>query len=97
MHTVHFVLMGKGGVGKSMVASILAQFLSTLDRNLFCADTDPTNMTFAHYKALNVQHYNISDDNLKVDTRKFDSLINRIAEHEGDCVVDYWCILSFYP
>jgi len=87
MHTVHFILMGKGvleidgGINSG-------QFLSTLDRNLFCADTDPTNMTFAHYKALNVQHYNISDDNLKVDTRKFDSLINRIAEHEGDCVVD---------
>lgn len=88
MHTVHFVLMGKGGVGKSMVASMLAQYLGTLDRNLFCADTDPTNMTFANYKALHVKHYNISDDTLKVDTRKFDALINRIAEHEGDCVVD---------
>lgn len=88
MHTVHFVLMGKGGVGKSMVASLLAQYLGKLERNLFCADTDPTNMTFARYKALNVQHFNISDEKLKVDTRKFDGLINRIAEHEGDCVVD---------
>lgn len=88
MHTVHFVLMGKGGVGKSMVAALLAQYLAKLDRNLFCADTDPTNMTFAHYKALNVMHYNISDDKLKVDTRKFDALLNKIAEHEGDCVVD---------
>ena len=88
MHTVHFVLMGKGGVGKSMVASLIAQYLGALGRNLFCADTDPTNTTFAHYKALNVQHYNISDEKLKVDTSKFDALINRIAEHEGDCVVD---------
>jgi len=88
MHTVHFVLMGKGGVGKSMVASMLAQYLSTLNRNLLCADTDPTNKTFANYKALDVQHYNISDEKLKVDTRKFDALINRIAEHAGDCVVD---------
>lgn len=88
MHTIHFVLMGKGGVGKSFVASLLAQYLRTLDRNLFCADTDPTNMTFAHYQGLSVQHFNISDEKLKVDTRKFDALINRIAEHEGDCVVD---------
>jgi Mrp family chromosome partitioning ATPase len=88
MYTIHFVLMGKGGVGKSMVASMLAQYLTSLHRNLFCADTDPTNKTFANYKALNVQHYNISDEKLKVDTRKFDALINRIAEHEGDCVVD---------
>lgn len=88
MHTVHFVLMGKGGVGKSMVAAILAQYLGQQDRNLYCADTDPTNMTFSHYKALNVQHFNISDDKLKVDTRRFDALINTIAAHEGDCVVD---------
>lgn len=88
MHTVHFVLMGKGGVGKSMVASMLAQYLKALNRPLMCADTDPTNMTFARYKALNVRHFNISDDKLKVDTRKFDALINLVAEHEGDCVVD---------
>jgi CO dehydrogenase nickel-insertion accessory protein CooC1 len=67
MHTVHFVVMGKGGVGKSMTASFLAQFLLQKQRILFCADTDPTNMTFSHYKALNVQHFNISDDQLKVD------------------------------
>lgn len=88
MHTVHFVLMGKGGVGKSMVAAILAQYLHQLDRTLLCGDTDPTNMTFANYKALRVRHFNISDDKLKVDTRKFDALINLIAEHEGDCVID---------
>lgn len=88
MHTVHFVLMGKGGVGKSMSASLLAQALIERARALYCADTDPTNMTFAHYKALNVEHFNISDDNAKVDTRKFDALINKIAAFEGDCVVD---------
>jgi hypothetical protein len=88
MHTVHFIVMGKGGVGKSMSASLLAQCLIKKERTLFCADTDPTNMTFSHYKALNVQHFNISDDQLKVDTRKFDALINHIAAFEGDCVVD---------
>jgi hypothetical protein len=45
-------------------------------------------MTFSHYKALNVQHFNISDEKLKVDTRKFDALINHIAAFEGDCVID---------
>jgi len=88
MHTVHIVMMGKGGVGKSMSASLLAQCLLKMGRNLFCADTDPTNMTFSHYKALNVQHFNISDEQLRVDTRKFDDLITKIASFEGDCVVD---------
>lgn len=81
-------MMGKGGVGKSMSASLLAQCLLKMGRNLFCADTDPTNMTFSHYKALNVQHFNISDEQLRVDTRKFDDLITKIASFEGDCVVD---------
>lgn len=88
MNTINFVMMGKGGVGKSMSASLLAQWLAQKNRALFCADTDPTNMTFSHYKALNVKHFNISDDQLKVDTRKFDALINHIAAFDGDCVVD---------
>lgn len=88
MNTIHFVMMGKGGVGKSMSASLLAQCLVQKQRALFCADTDPTNMTFSHYKALNVRHFNISDDALKVDTRKFDALINHIAAFDGDCVID---------
>ena len=88
MHTVHFVLMGKGGVGKSTVSSTLAQYVGSLVRNLFCADTDPTNTTFAHYKALNVQHFMVCDDKMKIDGRKFDALINQIVAHDGDCVID---------
>jgi len=88
MNTVHFVLMGKDGVGKSTVSSTLAQYIGSLSRNLFCADTDPTNTTFAHYKALKVQHFQVCDKKMKMDGRKFDALINQIAAHDGDCVID---------
>ena len=37
--TIHFILMGKGGVGKSLIASFVAQYLLSKDRDLYCADT----------------------------------------------------------
>ena len=45
--TVHFVLQGKGGVGKSFVASILGQYFQVRGRDVRCFDTDPVNQTFA--------------------------------------------------
>lgn len=88
MQTVHFILQGKGGVGKSFVAINLAQYLMGLERPLYLGDTDPTNATFASYNALGAEHINISDANMKVDKSKFDLLIERIMAAEGDCVVD---------
>ena len=53
MKEVHFVTQSKGGVGKSFVAMLLAQYLQDrAEDKLFCFDTDPDNATFAEYKAL---------------------------------------------
>jgi CO dehydrogenase nickel-insertion accessory protein CooC1 len=40
---VHLVLQGKGGVGKSFVAAILAQYFKTKTAQVHCLDTDPVN------------------------------------------------------
>src|ERR1700721_4804467 len=53
--SVHVVLQAKGGVGKSFVAAILAQYLSR-QRTVRCFDTDPGNATLAQYKALAAEH-----------------------------------------
>lgn len=86
--TIHFVLMGKGGVGKSLVASLIAQNLMTKGSDLYCADTDPTNATFHSYKAFAAQHINISAEDMSIDKSKFDALIEQLIEHPGDSVVD---------
>ena len=44
MAKIHFVLQGKGGVGKSMIAAVLAQYLTEHDRQPMCIDTDPVNV-----------------------------------------------------
>lgn len=46
MATVHFIQQGKGGVGKSMIASILYQVLRLLGKKVAAFDTDPVNATW---------------------------------------------------
>ena len=90
MHnTVHFILQGKGGIGKTLVSTILAQWLAGKDETpLRCFDTDQENATFSRYKAMNVKHVPVMTDNRMIDPKRFDALMIDILEEEGNCVVD---------
>ena len=90
MHnTVHFILQGKGGIGKTLVSTILAQWLAGKDEKpLRCFDTDQENATFSRYKAMNVKHVPVMTDNRMIDPKRFDSLMIDILEEDGNCVVD---------
>ena len=81
MATIHFILQGKGGVGKSFVASMLVQFFKTkTDPELvFCIDTDPVNHTLAGYKEFNATVFEIMRGD-EVDPRSFDRLMEKIFE-----------------
>jgi hypothetical protein len=85
MSTIHIILTGKGGVGKSYIATILAQYLGN---ETFCADTDPSNPTFASYKAIGAKHFDIMTKDMDIDRSRFDYLIEEMLQHEGDCLVD---------
>lgn len=50
MAKIHMVLQGKGGVGKSFIASTLAQHKLAKGKKLLCIDTDPVNATFNGFK-----------------------------------------------
>ena len=90
MKMVHFILQGKGGVGKSLVASILAQYLqsSNAAETVHCFDTDPVNQTFSRYKALNAEMVPILNQDDLIDSRKFDGLIEQLIEKDGIAVID---------
>ena len=79
MSTIHFVLQGKGGVGKSLVASLLFQYLNRQGLPVSGVDTDPVNSTFSGYKELNIQPLNIMDGD-DIDQRRFDSLMEIIFQ-----------------
>ena len=87
MANVHMILQGKGGVGKSFIASLLAQHKIADHKNILCIDTDPVNATFAGFKALNVKRLELMDGDV-INARKFDDLIELIAPSESDIVID---------
>lgn len=62
MKQYNIVVQSKGGVGKSFADWVLAQFGIDKGHEMYTADTDPGNPTFAGYKALNVQYFDIADD-----------------------------------
>jgi CO dehydrogenase nickel-insertion accessory protein CooC1 len=52
MKLCNLVVTSKGGVGKSFIAWVIAQLGMSKGYDMYCADTDPANATFAGYKAL---------------------------------------------
>ena len=88
MNKVHMILQGKGGVGKSLVASMLAQYYIEKDRQSINIDTDPVNSTFKNYKSLNVMHIKLIDENQKLDARNFDDLVETILAEDTDFIID---------
>ena len=85
--TVHLILQGKGGVGKSMVAAILGQFLHARGLETRCIDTDPVNQTLTQYKALNAEHLKLMSES-RIDSRVFDELMERMLTETTTFVVD---------
>lgn len=87
MNSIHLVLQGKGGVGKSLIAVLLAQFFQRNGGKVICADTDPVNRTFTRYTALDVAAIDIAVGGI-VNTKKFDPLMTSILSIEADFVID---------
>lgn len=85
---IHIVLNGKGGIGKSTLAAMLAQWKVELDSGcVTCIDTDPINATFAAYASLGAHRVEIMEDN-NINPRRFDEIVELIMAHEHDAVID---------
>lgn len=84
--SAHLVLQGKGGVGKSLIAAMLAQYFRDTGRRIRCVDTDPVNSTFKGYEELEVKHLPLLVDQ-RVDQRRFDSLMEDILAGQGETFI----------
>lgn len=87
MKNVHFILQKKGGVGKSVAALLLAQYLRSVGEPVEIIDTDPSNATLFSYKALNGQRIQLMEGNV-LNEAKFDLMMNRILEEDSSFVID---------
>jgi hypothetical protein len=74
---------GKGGVGKSLVASLLFQYLKFHEKPVSGCDTDPVNSTFAGYTEFGVSTLPLMNGE-DIDSRKFDELIDNICSLSED-------------
>lgn len=84
MATVHFMLQGKGGAGKSFISAVLYQYYLHLNIPVSAFDTDPVNATLFGYKDLpDVLPINIMDGD-EVDAGRFDAMLESIVEMPSD-------------
>lgn len=84
---VHLILQGKGGVGKSFVAAILAQYFRSKTGHVHCLDTDPVNATFAQYRLLGAEHINVLRRGA-INDKRFDDLVEKVCQKPGLFVID---------
>ena len=84
--TIHMLLQGKGGVGKSLIASFLAQYFTSRGHAVRCIDADPVNCTFSQYGRLNVQRLRVLR-NGGIDAA-FDALMETLFKDHGTFVID---------
>ena len=82
LSTIHLSLQGKGGVGKSLVASILAQYLLDRGKPVRCIDTDPVNKTLSQYRGLPTEQLKLLREG-GIDTRAFDGLMDQLLTDGG--------------
>ena len=92
---VHCVLAGKGGIGKTLVASLLAQYLREVDRPLVCLDTDPVNRSLVGFAALDAKPIELlTKDQLNI--RGVDLLLESVLTDDTNFVIDNGAA-SFLP
>lgn len=84
MANIHFVLQGKGGVGKSFVSSLLTQYLLNKNQTVTAIDTDPNNTTLSNMKALKAKFLQLVDEEGKFDVRQFDKIVELVFEKKSN-------------
>src|SRR6202171_3552438 len=85
--SIHILLQGKGGVGKSLISAILSQYLLSKGQDVRGIDADPVNQTLSEYRGLAVSCLNLLKEG-SVDQREFDLLMERFLTETGTFVVD---------
>lgn len=89
MANIHFILQGKGGVGKSLIAALLMQYQKDRDHKTIAIDTDPVNASFAAYSAFSTQRIELLDEHQNLKPVKFDDLMELIfANEDADFIID---------
>lgn len=93
----NIILQGKGGVGKSFISALLAQYLQSKGEPTISIDTDPNNTTLYSIKALKAKFLKLINEDDKLDEQSFDKLMElAFSNVDHNFVVDNGAT-SFLP
>lgn len=86
----HIILQGKGGVGKSVVARIMGEYLKDRHGTIDAFDADGHNHSFAAVKGIGASVVELADDRIEGDINisAFDSIIEGALTKGGVTIVD---------
>lgn len=89
MAVIHFVLQGKGGVGKSLISALLMQHQQAADKKVIAVDTDPVNASFSSYSAFAAKRIELLDAHQNLQAARFDDLMQLIIDNpDSDFIID---------
>ena len=86
MATIHFILQKKGGIGKTFIAFLLAQYFQEIYGKCICYDTDPLNESsgLISIPRLNVHPFKFVDSEGNFEKKQLDVLMEQILANEED-------------
>ena len=83
----HLILNSKGGVGKSFVAFLMAQYYRNRAEPFLCFDADATTATLSRFANLNVTRIELMEGTI-LNPRQFDKMLEPILSEDAHCIVD---------
>ena len=88
MAKVYITLHPKGGLGKSWISGLIAQYYLASGHPATCFDIDPSNASFTSYEAYGAQHLPLRDPNDpdRINPRAFDGLLETVFTSKNDDV-----------
>lgn len=81
-------LCGKGGVGKSVVARLLAEYLTSRGEAPLAFDADPLNTNFASVETFGAEKVQLFDKAHRINAKLFDAMVVKIYGSDRSVVID---------
>jgi PHD/YefM family antitoxin component YafN of YafNO toxin-antitoxin module len=97
MKEFHCILQTKGGIGKSVAAAWLSQYLLNQGRAILAIECDQSNRTLSRYERLQTERLDLLDKDQQIDRRRFDALMERLVEDREPTVIMDNGQASFVP
>jgi hypothetical protein len=97
MKEFHCILQTKGGIGKSVAASWLSQYLFNQGREVVAIECDQSNRTLSRYGQLQTERLDLLDKDQQIDRRRFDALMERLVDDAEPTIIMDNGQASFVP